>query len=115
MRKLRFSVNSVQKSLLRAFTYMQNAPEELDKDIFLVIVTGTALKLEQFGTTFSRLNPCPFLSSVETDDRNHFQCLKIFLNNKFGINPGWGWKDPAMDYHTLSHSSQVYKFGYQKI
>ena len=88
--------------------------------IFLVIVTGIVLKLEQFGRTFSSLNPCPFLPSVATDDRNQFQCLKIFLNNKFaalflGLILGGDGKDPVMDYHTLSHSTQVYKFGFQKI
>ena len=87
---------------------------------FLVIVTGIVLKLEQFGRTFSSLNPCPFLPSVATDDRNHFQCLKIFLNNKFaalflGLILGGDGKDPVMDYHALSHSTQVYKFRYQKI
>ena len=80
-----------------------------------MIVTGIALKLEQFGTTFSSLNPCPFLPSVATDDRNQFQCLKIFLNNKFaalflGLILGGDRKDPVMDYHTLSRSSQVYKW-----
>ena len=85
-----------------------------------MIVTGIALKLEPFGSTFSSLNPCPFLPSVATDDRNQFQCLKIFLNNKFaalflGLILGGDGKDPVMDYHTLSHSTQVYKFGYQKI
>ena len=132
MTKLLFSVNSVQESLLRAFTYIQNAPEDYKEGIkhifnhgalttiFLVIVTGIALKLEQFGTTFSSLNPCPFLPSVATDDRNQFQCLKIFLNNKFaalflGLILGGGGKDPVMDYHTLSHSTPVYEFGYQNI
>ena len=87
----------------------------------MVIVTGIALKLEQFGRTFSSLNPCPFLPSVATtDDRNQFQCLKIFLNNKFaalflGLILGGDGKDYVMDYHTLSHFTQVYKFGYQKI
>ena len=85
-----------------------------------MIVTGIALKLEQFGTTFSSLNPCPFLPSVATDDRNQFQCLKIFLNNKFaalflGLILGGDRKDPVMDYYTLCHSTQVYKFGYHKM
>ena len=86
----------------------------------MVIVTGIALKLEQFGTTFSILNPCPFLPSVAADDMNQLQCLKIFLTNKFaalflGLILGGDGKDPVMDYYTLSHSTQVYKFGYQKI
>ena len=85
-----------------------------------MIVKGIVLKLEQFGGTLSSLNPCPFLPSVATDDRNQFQCLKIFLNNKFaalflGLILGGDGKDPVMDYHALSHSTQVYKFGYQKI
>ena len=46
--------------------------------------------------------------------------LKIFLNNKFvalflGLILAGDGKDPVMDYHTLSHSTQVCKFGYQQI
>ena len=81
----------------------------------MVIVTGIVLKLEQFGRTFSSLNPCPFLPSVATDDRNQFQCLKLFLNNKFaalfsGLILGGDGKDYVMDYHTLSHSTQARDF-----
>ena len=46
--------------------------------------------------------------------------LKIFLNNKsaalfLGLILAGDGKDPVMDYHTLSHSTQVYKYGHQKI
>ena len=53
------------------------------------------------------------LPSVATDDRNQFQCLKIFLNNKFaalflGLILGGDGKDPVMDYHTLYKQPQPY-------
>ena len=86
-----------------------------------MIVTGIALKLNNLVQRFQVFkNPSPFLPPVATDDRNQFQCLKIFLSNKFaalflGLILGGDGKDPVMDYHALSHSTQVYKFGYQTI
>ena len=51
---------------------------------FFVIVTGIALKLNNLVQRFQVFkNPSPFLPPVEADYRNQFQCLKIFLNNKF--------------------------------
>ena len=45
--------------------------------------------------------------------------LKIFKNSKFaalflGLILGGGGRDPVMEYHTLSHATRVYEFGYQK-
>ena len=34
-------------------------------------------------------NPCPSLSSVETDDRKQFQCLNKFFNRVHTKNPNY--------------------------
>ena len=35
------------------------------------------MKLEKVGPTFSSFNPCPFLPSFETDDKEQFQYLNM--------------------------------------
>ena len=48
----------------------------------LEISACSQVKLEKIGPTFSLVNPCPFLSSIATDDRKHFYCINIVVSNK---------------------------------
>ena len=81
-RILLFLVNSVLKSLLRAFTHTQSAPVNTMKRIsnefrqlqltiiiFLVIFKNIASKLENNGPVFSSFSPFPSLPSVATNER----------------------------------------------
>ena len=52
--------------------------------IFLVIFAAIPLKLEKVGPIFSRFKPCLSLPSVTTDDREQFQYINMFLNDKRG-------------------------------
>ena len=62
----------IHKMLLRVKQMLSGST----KKNFLVIFAGMVFKLQKSWVNFS-FNPCPFLLTVATDDREQFQSLNM--------------------------------------